>query len=44
MTRGSDPEAIDIRGSPSANVDRKLREELGSLNVTSTPVRAVWPI
>ena len=44
VTRGRSIEASDIRVSPSANVDRTLREELGRPNVASTPVRAVWPI
>ena len=44
VTRGNDLETSDLRGSHSANVDRNLREELDSLNVTTTPVRAVWPI
>ena len=34
----------DGRFSPDREVDRMLRENLGSATVTSTPKRAVWPI
>ena len=30
--------------SPVAETDRTLRTKCSSVNVTSTPVRAVWPI
>ena len=39
VTRSSDVKASDGRVSPGDDINRILREELGGLNVTSTPVR-----
>ena len=44
VTIGGDVHFDDRRFSPDLEVDRILREDLGSANVTSTPKRAVWPI
>ena len=44
VTLGEDVEASDRRFSPGEEINQILREELGSLNITSTPIRAAWPI
>ena len=44
VTTGGDFGVDDRRFSPDAEINRILREELGSVTVTSTPKRAAWPI
>ena len=44
VTIGGDVDVDNRRFSPDVEVDRILREELGSATVTSTPRRAIWPI
>ena len=44
VTNGGDVDVGDRRFSPDAEINRILREELGSVTVTSTPKRAAWPI
>ena len=43
VTRGSNIEATGNRISGGDDINRTLRENLGSSNVTSTRVRAAWP-
>ena len=44
VTTGGDVGVDDRRFSPDAEINRILREELGSATVTSTPKKAAWPI
>ena len=44
VTTGGDVGVGDRRFSPDAEINRILREELGSATVTSTPKMAAWPI
>ena len=44
VTTGGDVGVDGRRFSPDAEINRILREELGSVTVTSTPKRAAWPI
>ena len=41
---GGDVDVDDRRFSPDVEINRILREELGSATVTSTPKRAAWPM
>ena len=44
LTIGGDVDVDDRKFSPDAEINRILREELGSANVTSYPKSAAWPI
>ena len=44
MAIGGDVDGDDRRFSPGMEINEDLREELGSVNVTSTPKKAAWPI
>ena len=44
VTVGEDVVANDRRFSPREGINQTLRNELGCLNLTSTPIRAAWPI
>ena len=44
VTIGGDVDVGDRRLAPDAEINRIVREELGSATVTSTPKRAAWPI
>ena len=44
VTIEGDVDVGDRRFSPGREINRMLREDLGSATVTSTPKRAVWPI
>ena len=44
VAKGGDVEVDDTRFSPGMEINEILRDELGSVNVTSTPKRAAWPI
>ena len=41
---GGDVDVDDRRFSPDVEINRILREDLGSATVTTTPKRAAWPI
>ena len=44
VTLGEDVEASDRKFHPDEEIKQFLRQNLGSVNITSTPITSLWPI